>query len=275
MNKLKFAIGVLSMSLLLLVVACVKDVANRDAQFETQKTEPGYAQILPNIDKILTENFDNTRRMVSVLKSKRQVVDRFISPTLLNLELDALANLAPRIPQYPYNQSLVQSNDLEAIMQATGYLAVLNDAAFPLSEKSYWTNIINLNSQSDFVGLKNYIINNRTSLQNGNYSGLSSDGKDRLLFMFGVIESVINYYGVAINSPATYVQDPCDLSKVAKSAISSAVVGGLRGLWYGCRTGLVLGFNPGSAAAGCMGGFLVGVLVGAATGTAAGLYNNC
>ena len=39
MNKLKFSIGVLSMALLLLMVACVKDVTDQQAQFQAEKAE--------------------------------------------------------------------------------------------------------------------------------------------------------------------------------------------------------------------------------------------
>jgi hypothetical protein len=39
MNKLKFAMGIFGISFLCLMVACVKDVADQNAQFEAEKAE--------------------------------------------------------------------------------------------------------------------------------------------------------------------------------------------------------------------------------------------
>lgn len=272
MKKFKFVVGIFIVFLFLFVMACAKDAADRNVPSESQKAESAYAEIYPNINKILYANFDNTARMIGIFKSQSKLATR-TNQTLLDFQIDALTYLAPNIPQYPYNQTLVQSDDLEPTTQEINYTTVLNDPSFPLTEKSYYTNIMNLNAQQNFAGLKNYIINNRIAIQNNNASGLTPDGKDRLLFMFSVVESVIDYHG--LGGPVLEPFVACDMKKVAKTAISGAVSMGLQGLYRGCVTGMFLGFNPGSAAAGCMGGFISGVLAGAVIGTATGLYNNC
>jgi hypothetical protein len=267
MKKSTFVAAIIFFSTFSLISSC-KQESNSNIEVEV-KLNFDLNKLKSDVKAIVKSNMKKVEEKVSLAKKNNSVLNvRTLNPELLNIQFASLTDLSNDLPQFAFNSGLVTVNELENSAAAIGIDDVLNHESFPTSEKYYWDNVIAMNDQENFVALKTFILSNYNNVAYN--SNLDQNSKDRIFFLFAIVEEIINNTESGSNLIVA-----CDWKKIARGAIGSAVSSGLQGLYHGCKTGLVLGFNPGSAAAGCMGGLIVGMIGGAVIGTAVGMYGNC